>query len=75
MIMKILKNLPNRLHLIQEELEEEEEEGAVKQDNSKREEEEVSVYMYVLYNTTILYLFYLLIYSFLYFSSLSLRCW
>ena len=43
MIMKILKNLPNRLHLTQEELEEEEEEGVVKQDNSKREEEEVSV--------------------------------
>ena len=42
MIMKILKNLPNRLHLTQEELEEEEE-GAVRQDNSKREEEEVSV--------------------------------
>lgn len=43
MIMKILKNLPNRLHLTQEELEEEEEEEVVKQDNSKREEEEVSV--------------------------------
>lgn len=42
MIMKILKNLPNKLHLILEELEEEEE-GVVKQDNSKREEEEVSV--------------------------------